>query len=100
MSRDRCCQGCPAIGQVRIGSLVLPVRGLRLHIHLSRATTVNPEVPSTEPKEPTVVTPTEIIYRRRVCVLEHATASKNVSETCRVFGISRTRFYEWKKLAE
>lgn len=46
------------------------------------------------------MTPTEIIYHRRVRVLEHTAASKNVSETCRVFGISRTRFYEWKKLAD
>jgi transposase InsO family protein len=45
------------------------------------------------------VTPTEIIYRRRVRVLEHAGKTGNVSETCRVFGISRTRFYEWKNLA-
>ena len=46
------------------------------------------------------MTPTEIIYRRRVRVLEHAAKHGNVSETCRVFGISRTRFYEWKNLAE
>ena len=45
------------------------------------------------------MTPTEIIYRRRVRVLEHAAKHGNVSETCRVFGISRTRFYEWKNLA-
>lgn len=46
------------------------------------------------------MTPTEIIYRRRVRVLEHAAKHGNVSETCRTFGISRTRFYEWKNLAE
>lgn len=45
------------------------------------------------------MTPTEIIYRRRVRVLEHAAKHGNVSETCRVFGISRTRFYEWKNRA-
>ncbi len=45
------------------------------------------------------MTPTEIIYRRRVRVLEHAAATGNVAETCRTFGISRKTFYEWKHLA-
>jgi transposase InsO family protein len=45
------------------------------------------------------VTPTEIIYRRRVRVLEHAAETGNVAETCRTFGISRKTFYEWKNLA-
>lgn len=42
----------------------------------------------------------EIIYHRRVRVLQHATVTGNVSETCRVFGVSRTRYYEWRRLAE
>ena len=42
----------------------------------------------------------EIIYQRRVRVLEHAGETGNVSLTCRTFGISRTRFYEWRKLAD
>jgi hypothetical protein len=46
------------------------------------------------------VTPAEIIYQRRVAVLAHADKSKNVAETCRVFGISRTRYYEWKGVAD
>jgi transposase InsO family protein len=46
------------------------------------------------------VTPTEIIYRRRVRVLEHAAETGNVSLTCRTFGISRKTFYEWKRVAE
>ena len=46
------------------------------------------------------MTPAEIIYHRRLAVLEHAVTSKNVSETCRVFGISRTRYYEWKGVAD
>jgi len=46
------------------------------------------------------VTPTEIIYRRRVRVLEHAAEGGNVAETCRVFGVSRKTFYEWRGLAE
>jgi hypothetical protein len=45
-------------------------------------------------KEPITVTPAEIIYRRRIAVLEHAAKTNNVAETCRVFGISRTRYYK------
>lgn len=45
------------------------------------------------------MTHAEIIYRRRVRVLEHAEETKNVAETCRTFGISRTRFYEWRNVA-
>jgi transposase InsO family protein len=51
-------------------------------------------------KEPITVTPAQIIYQRRVAVLEHAQRTGNVAETCRVFGISRTRYYEWKNRAE
>ena len=46
------------------------------------------------------MTPTEIIYRRRIAVLEHAQRTKNVAETCRVFGISRTVYYRWKQSAD
>jgi hypothetical protein len=46
------------------------------------------------------MTPAEIVYQRRVVVLDHATRTGNVAETCRVFGISRTRHYQWKKLAD
>ena len=45
------------------------------------------------------MTPTEIIYRRRVRVLEHAARSGNIAETCRTFGISRKTFYEWRNAA-
>lgn len=41
----------------------------------------------------------EIIHQRRVRVLEHATETGNVARTCRVFGVSRTRFYEWQAVA-
>jgi hypothetical protein len=58
-----------------------------------------PVVPSTDPEEPITVTPAEIIYHRRVRVLEHAAETGNVSATCRTFGVSRTRFYEWRNLA-
>jgi transposase InsO family protein len=46
------------------------------------------------------VTPAEIIYQRRVAVLAHAAKTKNVAATCRTFGISRTRYYHWKKAAD
>ncbi len=46
------------------------------------------------------MTPAEIIYHRRLAVLDHAARCGNVSEACRTFGVSRTRYYEWKKLAE
>src|SRR5262249_14681629 len=51
-------------------------------------------------KEPITVTPAEIIYQRRLAVLEHAERTKDVTATCRIFGISRTRYYEWKKVAD
>ena len=50
--------------------------------------------------EPITVTRDEIIYQRRVRVLEHAGETGNVAETCRTFGISRKTFYEWRRLAD
>jgi transposase InsO family protein len=50
--------------------------------------------------ETITVTPAEIIYHRRLAVLDHAGRSGNISETCRTFGVSRTRFYEWKNTAD
>ena len=47
-----------------------------------------------------MTTPAEIIYQRRLAVLAHADKSKNVAETCRLFGVSRTRYYEWKGVAD
>ena len=46
------------------------------------------------------MTPAEIIYQRRIAVLDHADRTGNVAEACRVFGISRTRYYEWKGVAD
>jgi transposase InsO family protein len=63
------------------------------------AAAMDPLVPLTEPKESTAVTPDEIIYHRRVRVMEHA-AKTSVSEACRVFGVSRTTFYRWQKRIE
>ena len=42
----------------------------------------------------------QIIYQRRVRVLEHAAETQNVAATCRTFGISRKTFYEWRNTAE
>lgn len=57
---------------------------------------MDPLVPLTEPKEPITVTPDEIIYHRRVRVMELA-KSTSVSQACRVFGVSRTTFYRWQQ---
>ena len=46
------------------------------------------------------MTPAEIIYQRRIAVLDHAQRTGNVTEACGVFGISRTRYYEWKTVAD
>ena len=46
------------------------------------------------------MTPAEIIYQRRVRLLDLARELGNVAEACRSFGVSRTRYYEWKSLAE
>ena len=45
------------------------------------------------------MTPGEIIYHRRVRVLDLA-AQTDVAKACRVFGVSRTTFYRWKKVAD
>jgi transposase InsO family protein len=46
------------------------------------------------------VTRDEITYQRRVRVLEHAAEIGNVAATCRIFGVSRKTFYEWRNVAE
>ena len=46
------------------------------------------------------MTPGEIIYQRRVAVLAHAAETGNVAAACKTFGISRTRYYQWKKVAD
>jgi transposase InsO family protein len=45
------------------------------------------------------MTPAEIIYHRRVRVLDTA-AKTDVAKACRLFGVSRTTFYRWKKVAD
>jgi len=46
------------------------------------------------------VTPDQIIAHRRRRLLALADELGNVSAACRQMGVSRTRYYEWKKLAE
>ncbi len=38
--------------------------------------------------------------RRKLCVLNHAKESKNITFSCRYFGISRETFYKWKRAYE
>ena len=58
---------------------------------------MNPLVPTKEP-EATTVTLDEIVYHRRVRVLDHA-GQTSISEACRTFGISRTTYYRWANRA-
>ncbi|MGH2688110.1 MAG: helix-turn-helix domain-containing protein, partial [Actinomycetota bacterium] len=46
------------------------------------------------------MTPSEIIYHRRLRVLDHAAKGGNIAESCRVFGISRPTFYRWQQRAQ
>jgi hypothetical protein len=48
---------------------------MRLQIPLLVGLVVDPLVPTKEPQEPTTVTPAEIIYHRRVRVLDGDVAS-------------------------
>jgi transposase-like protein len=77
---------------------VLPVHEMRLHIHPRKGSGdgLCGSHYRARAKEPITVTPAQIICQRRLAVLEHARRIGNVSETCRTFGISRTRYYEWK----
>src|SRR5215218_8582333 len=52
-----------------------------------------------EPQESTTVTPAEIIYHRRVQVLDRA-GQTSVTEACRTFGVSRTTYYRWAGRAQ
>jgi transposase len=45
------------------------------------------------------MTPAEIIYHRRVQVLDRA-GQTSVTEACRTFGISRTTYYRWAGRAQ
>jgi helix-turn-helix protein len=41
------------------------------------------------------VTHEDIVYDRRVRLIEYAARFGNVAEACRVFGVSRSSYYEW-----
>ena len=42
----------------------------------------------------------DIVYDRRVRLIEYAAKIGNVAEACRVFGVSRNTYYEWLAKAE
>jgi hypothetical protein len=69
---------------------------LRLHIHPFRGSGDGLCGSYQRAKEPitVTVTPAEIIYQRRIAVLDYAVRVGNVTEACRVFGVSRTRYYD------
>lgn len=46
------------------------------------------------------MTPAEIIAHRRRRLLELADELGNVSEACRQMGVSRARYYQWRRLAD
>jgi len=73
---------------------------MRLHIHSFEGSGNGLCGSFHRPKEPITVTPVEIIYQRRVVVLDHAQRTGNVAEACRFFGISRKTYYPWKGVAD
>jgi len=46
------------------------------------------------------VTHEDIVYDRRVRLLNYAAQIDDVTQACRVFGVSRKSYYQWLKLAE
>jgi transposase len=72
---------------------------MRLQVPPLVGPVVDPLVPTKEPQEPTTMTPAEIIYHRRVQVLDRA-GQTSVAEACRTFGISRTTYYRWTSRAQ
>lgn len=42
----------------------------------------------------------DIVYDRRVRLIEHAARIGNVAEACHIFGVSRQTYYKWVKRAE
>jgi transposase InsO family protein len=81
------------------GRLELADHGLRLQVPLLVGLVVDPLVPTKEPQESTTVTPAEIIYHRRVQILDRA-GQTSVTEACRTFGVSRTTYYRWAGRAQ
>jgi transposase len=73
---------------------------MRLHIHPLEGSGDGLCGSYQSSKEPITVTPAEIIYQRRIAVLDHAQRTGNVAEACRIFGISRKTYYVWKNAAD
>ena len=46
------------------------------------------------------MTPADLIYQRRVRLLSLAVELGNVTAACRQLGISRTRYYQWRGVAD
>jgi hypothetical protein len=61
---------------------------MRLQVPLVVGLVVEPLVLTKEPQESTTVTSAEIIYHRRVQVLDRRAGQTSVTEACRTFGIS------------
>jgi transposase InsO family protein len=72
---------------------------MRLQVPPLVGPVMDPLVPTKDPQEPTTVTPAQIIYHRRVRVLDRA-GQTSVTEACRTFGISRTTYYRWAGRAQ
>jgi transposase-like protein len=89
----------PHLSGILSAALELADHGLRLQVPLLVGLVVDPLVPTKEPQESTTVTPAEIIYHRRVQVLDRA-GQTSVTEACRTFGISRTTSYRWAGRAQ
>jgi transposase-like protein len=79
--------------------LALADHEMRLQVPRLVGLVVDLLVPTKEPQESTTVTPAEIIYHRRVQVLDHA-GRTSVSDACRTFGVSRTSYYRWAGRAQ
>ena len=72
--------------------------GHGLRFHLVWGPVMDPVVSRLQ--EAITVTPVDIVHQRRVAAVTHAVAGGNVSETARVFGVSRKTIHGWKRLAE
>ena len=78
--------------------MVLELTGHRLRFHLVWGPVMDPVVSRLQ--EAITVTPVDIVHQRRVAAVTHAVAGGNVSETARIFGVSRKTIHQWKRLAE
>ncbi len=72
--------------------------GHELRFHLFGGPVMDPVVSLLQ--EAITVTPIDIVHQRRIAAVTHAVDGGNVSETSRVFGVSRKTIYQWKKTAE